>query len=401
MNKQFEQGYKPQYDKILTFLLQLYCILLPFEEALASSFGSIQRIIGFIIIGYVVFSRRFKVELLNDYFQLVIWISFCAISIIWSPSTDNWLYFFKIYAVQILFLIIVLGAGYNAVDLEKIRGALIFGGVISAALIILLPSQSFLTEEGRRTIILFGRTFDPNIVAAIMSMGIVSSISGFINSEKPKERILFFAVCVWTIAGVLFTGSRGGIISLTIGIVFLLYPELKIKANRKWVKRIIWIGIIAIIGVIILLPEELILARFSKETFFGLNELEAGSHNRYTIWMNSWTLFKNDFVLGCGCGNFMNSLSTVYRSSASHNLYILLLVEGGIIGFVIFTSYIYLLMKKIVVYKLFVARSMLITALIMALTLDSITYKYFWVTLIYSSISIRQRKQIENTRVVK
>ena len=89
-------------------------------------------------------------------------------------------------------------------------------------------------------------------------------------------------------------------------------------------------------------------------------------------------------ILGASLSPFVTVLTTL-----------VLLFEESV------TSYIYLLLKKIVVYKLFVARSMLITALIMALTLDSITYKYFWVTLIYSSISIRQRKQIENTRVVK
>ena len=45
-------------DFFLNFLLQLYCILLPFEEALAGSFGSVVKLVGVLIIGYILIVYR-------------------------------------------------------------------------------------------------------------------------------------------------------------------------------------------------------------------------------------------------------------------------------------------------------------------------------------------------------
>ena len=377
-------------DKYLNKLLQLYCILLPFEEALASSIGSLQRILGFLIIGYVVITRHGKIVLRKEHYLLIIWLAYSILSFIWSSNKSNWEYFIQIYAVQIIFLLIIVGNDSSSIDLHGFRKAMIIGGIIAASMIVLLPQASYLTEEGRRTIIMFGRTLDPNIVAANMTMGIISSIGEYLEQDTRRYKSLYIVASGLILLGIFFTGSRGALIAMTISIFTLIFPELRNRNSSKWANRLLIIGTVVVIIILSVLPQELLLSRFSKDTILGLNEFRLGSHNRYTIWLYSLQVFKERFIAGYGCGNFINTLATVYRSTASHNLYILELVEGGIIGFGFLFSYLIITLKRISKMKDYIARAMLVFTMIMGLSLDSITYKYFWLILIYSAISILQ-----------
>ena len=380
-------------DKLLNTLLQLYCVFLPFEEAMASSFGSVQKILGIIIIVYIFFCYYEQLVIRRESIPLIVWLLFLALSFFWSDNEANWRYFFQIYAVQVIFFLAVESIDMNMINLHKIRLSLIAGAVISAGILVFMPSESYLTDEGRRTVIMFGHTFDPNIVASIMNMGILSAIGEFIANQTGKVRFLYLASSGWILLGTLLTGSRGGLISLVVGLLFILLPELKDKKESKWTRRFIVLGAAITVFVISFLPKNLIEARFTKNTILGINELTAGSHNRYTIWEHALELFQNRMFLGYGCGNFMNSLATVYRSSASHNLYILLLIECGIIGSIPFLIFIVSHIRRTVKSQNFIALGLLVAALVMALSLDSITYKYFWVTLIYVVVAFNQTKQ--------
>lgn len=379
-------------DTILNTLLQLYCVLLPFEEAMALSFGSVQKILGLLIIVYIFLYYYDQLVIRKDSIPLIVWLLFLALSYFWSDSEANWRYFFQIYAVQVIFFLAVESIDMNMINLHKIRLSLIAGAVIAAGILIFMPSQSYLTDEGRRTVIMFGHTFDPNIVASIMNMGILSAIGEFITNQTGKGRLVYLACSGWILLGSLLTGSRGGLISLVAGLLFILLPKLKDKKERKWARRFIVLGAAITMFVITFLPENLINARFTKNTILGINELNAGSHNRYTIWEHALELFQKRMFFGYGCGNFMNSMATVYRSSASHNLYILLLTEGGIIGFIPFLLFIVSHIRRTVKTQNYIALGLLAAALVMGLSLDSITYKYFWFTLIYVVIAFNQTK---------
>ena len=69
-------------------------------------------------------------------------------------------------------------------------------------------------------------------------------------------------------------------------------------------------------------------------------------------------------------------------------MYILLFVEGGVIGFLIFVYGLAKLLFGAYKRQLYSVLGMLFSVLVMAITLDSITYKYFWVAIIFSAISI-------------
>ncbi|MDI6759644.1 MAG: O-antigen ligase family protein [Candidatus Brocadiaceae bacterium] len=155
---------------------------------------------------------------------------------------------------------------------------------------------------------------------------------GFFNREIAVIAFLYSAVCIM-ILSLLFTLSRGGVISLSVSlivfVVLLMWPQ-KSSIHKK--KRLI--PIFAILGVILLfgIGEELP-ARFLK------NEPLA---ERWDIWKDSFQIIKDFPVLGTGSGNFpwiymkYQSLGPENFVDYAHNDYIQLSVEMGLLGLLAF-----------------------------------------------------------------
>ena len=393
-------GNKPQslqkFDIVLSMLLFLYCALLPFEEALATSFGSILRLLGIVIIGYcIIIYHSYKVNIST--FRLLVpfalWMIFSVVSIIWSADIDWWIYFTMIYLLQFAFVLFVV-AYYKQVNIRYLQNGLIVGATIASAVMIFMPQFSQITKDGRRTVIILGQELDPNIVATIIMIGLFACLGSIF--AKKKRGILHTMLVIFLGAGMLFTGSRGALISFVVGFGVLLFLEMRNRGSRKYVLALIMLVVITAIIALKFMPEELLTSRFSQESILGFDEYKRGSHNRYTIWLHALELFIQSPVIGYGSGNFFNAITTVYEECASHNMYILILIEEGIIGLAIFGYGLLMLFKQLYKKQLYVTFGMFSSICVMAMTLDSITTKYFWVAVIIVLISINSSKKLND-----
>ena len=397
MQQQLKTGVigKTNYDFILSSLLFLYCAFLPFEEALASSFGSVLRLFGLLIIAYCVLAF-FRVKISTSEFRIIapflLWIFYSFLSVIWSRDFSWWFYFFKMYVAQMAF-VCVLVAYRKKISFEYVKAGLMLGAFLASAFIIFSPQQSIMTADGRRSIVLFGNEFDPNIVASIIMIGIFS-VAEKIFSFKKLSFIHLILVSFFSL-GLFFTGSRGGVISLVVGLIVLLLLQAKRKETRKRALLLLALCAAIVLFASLVLPEELIAARFSKETIFGFDEIETGSHGRYVIWKHAISLIGNAPLLGVGCGNFFSAIAEVYKECASHNLYILLLVENGVVGFLIFATGIVFLFREVYKRKAVPVFSLLCAVFVMAMTLDTITYKYFWISVFVAIVAAAEPINIE------
>lgn len=386
-------------NKVITYFLALYCCLMPFEEALASSFGSILKIIGMLLIAYIIIQRRGNWFLSKYQAPLILWTVYMFLSIVWVSSIQWWQYFFRIYIVQIVFLCAIEVVPVKSIDMNIVRKSLILGGCIASAIMIFLPTTSGFTDEGRRTIMLLGSTLDPNVVASIILLGVQIAIGEFYKAQR--RSLLFILLAIWQLVGVLLTGSRGALLAFVASFTIETILKFSHKGERKKTVWISFLGIATATFIFAILPENLLEARFSKETILGLNELSSGSHNRYTIWMYAGRLIKKNPIFGYGCGNFFSAIATIYKTCAAHNLYVLLMVEGGLIGIMLFGRYIWTLIRELLQQKDFSTFALLLMVLIMAFSLDSITYKYFWIALIYSRLIIKENIEISYSEVKK
>lgn len=376
---------------IINYCLFLYVVFLPFEEALASSIGSILKIFGMIIIFFSFFEliKGNRIIFRKDFITIMItlWILLGIISIFWVSSFSWWSYFLKIYISQYVLFIFISSLPNGYIDLSLIEKGFILGAIIAAMIMIISPSSSHYTDEGRRTIMLFGTTLDPNVLSGVMSLGLFSSIN---NIFLKKELIKNIIISLIIFFGILLTGSRGALIAIVVAVIIGLFSYKKdIKSILKIIAFLILLIIMGYFALKIL-PDELITNRFNLNILFGQNELASHSHSRYKIWGYALELIIDKPILGYGLGNFFSAIATIYRVCASHNMYILLMVEGGIIGFLIFLIPIFILWIKTEKNRNIGNVMLLTSILILAISLDSITYKYFWIGYLYVYLHYRQ-----------
>lgn len=392
----FENG----NDIILSFLIALYFLLLPFEEAFATPIGTINSIIGLFLIFYILIKYRngsFPVNIFS--ISIIIWLGYLAISSFWSYYINWWFYFFKIYLGQVCFLLILSIVPFEKYNFSFIEKIAMLTGVVVTAILVLFPDKSSLEVQNRRTIIINGTELDPNILSAIMGIGALFSIKGIFDSKLLKaifRTLILFVIVV----GVFLTGSRGGLLALAFSIFVYLLLELKNKRNRYKVAICFLIIIIAIIVAIFCLPKEL-LERFKLENLFGLTETNPFYHTRFNIWkyaIQSWSLKP---LFGYGCGNFFRAIEITYKQCASHNMFILQLTEGGLFGLIIFLIPVVSILYKIIKNKNYINIPIFVFIIFMGLTLDNLQNKYFWFGLFYIYLFTLNKHQNSLEEVTK
>lgn len=376
-----------QYDSVLSSLLFLYCLALPFEEALTFSFGGLLKIIGILVIGWCLvahYRTPIKMRNLHIVMPFFWWFVLAAVSVVWSKDHTWWWYFIKLYASQII-LMLTIASYQQFIDLEYIKNGVVTGAVISAAVLTFLPTTSMLTSDGRRTMIVFGNDLDPNILAAIMMIALIITAERII--QKQNNRLLI-GLAAFLLLGILLTGSRGGVISTAIAGITYFFLAVKDRRVRRKVMLLTLVAVVAIIIIFLFLPESLVGSRFTWKHLFGFDEYESGAHNRWTIWKHALPLSLNAPLLGYGCGGFFYAIATVYRKTASHNLYILLLIEGGIVGLSLFAAGQWRAFKAVRKHKNCAITTLLLSVGVMSLTLDAISTKFFWISLIIAILSV-------------
>lgn len=391
-------NFNDKHDKLISILLGFYFLLLPFEEAFATPIGTLNSIIGIFLMIYVLIRYRKSSFSFNIFIVfMLIWMAYLAISSLWSYYIDWWFYFFKIYLGQFVFMFILTIVPFEKYNFNFIEKAAILTGIIVTAILVMFPDESTLAVHGRRTIKINGTELDPNILSAIMSLGALFTVKGIFNKKMVSVLINLFFLGVIAI-GIFLTGSRGGLVGMLFSLFLFLLLEFKKKKNRKKVSLIFGALICVSIVAILFLPKELI-NRFSLENLLGLTENNPFYHTRFNIWGYAIESWKLKPLFGYGCGNFFRAIEITYRQCASHNMFILQLIEGGIVGLILFSVPLVWIAKKLIKTKNYDIVPIFIFVIFMGLTLDNIQNKYYWFGLFYSYmyiLSSTNNKEIVN-----
>ena len=198
--------------------------------------------------------------------------------------------------------------------------------------------------------------------AAFMEMTIGLSLGLLLGKKalkKDKRIFLLFAIVVMGIA-LVFTGSRGGIVSLLAVVIFIITISLKqkdsdeaeIASGSKLRKPFVYIGGTLLL-VLILLGSVLFLG--GSDLFLrsiGVGVSGDVSTGRFHFWQIGWQIFLDHPILGAGLDAFgtmfpnYDSWNGIFRVEQTHNDYLQTLADAGILGFACIAAFIYLLFKK-------------------------------------------------------
>ena len=209
--------------------------------------------------------------------------------------------------------------------------------------------------------------------------------------SKLTKALLLFGV-VFSIIALIAGGSRMAMFSIPVILGFYLLLQRKCGIREY---LLLTVPIILIIFIIFLYPDSRVSSRFDQ----GFNDPA-----RIQIWMSSiYAWLEHNIFLGIGVGNsiFIDVKDyfehPVTRNiDNTHQLYLDLLLEKGVFGFVAFFTFLY----SLFVFDVSKERLMLIRLLILSLLLmgfTNITFRYefaiLFVTIIGSLINTSIRKE--------
>lgn len=200
--------------------------------------------------------------------------------------------------------------------------------------------------------------------AALMEMTIGVTLGLLFSRATKNNRRIFlgFAALVMGVA-VVFTSSRGGMISLLAVVGFVVAANILQKPasetdspegdNGKSDRRVFWfigggLGLIAgLFAATLLLGGDESLLRGA-----GLSNPDEITNGRLHFWSVAWRIFLDHPLLGAGLDSFAyaftryDSWNGNYRVEQAHNDYLQILADAGLIGFVCASAFIFLLFKQ-------------------------------------------------------
>jgi len=171
----------------------------------------------------------------------------------------------------------------------------------------------------------------PNEVAAFFNAYTLILMSVFYAIKKGAYKWLLLALIIANLYSVMFLYSRGAYIGLMVG-MFILFA---VKDRKSLVPLILvllfWQNI---------LPQNVV--DRIKETKTEYGQLDESSQRRIDIWQKSLDYFKSNPIVGIGFGSF-RYLGLDLEDT--HNIYVKILTEQGIIGFIILLMMMFYFLK--------------------------------------------------------
>lgn len=209
--------------------------------------------------------------------------------------------------------------------------ALAAGCLVLAMLVFESAVRGKGAEVGRLSV---GSTYDPNDIAMVLSLVFPLTVFLFSRSRL-KGKLLWGALLIGLVLGILSTGSRGGVLALAVACLLLLFTVG--KALKTWHKVLV----VALVVGFFISPAATTVKERWQTVFSGddynLENPEEGGVGRLSLWISGAQLIAKNPLTGVGVSNTSNAMGVEYhRWRAMHSAYFQVGLELGLPGLVVF-----------------------------------------------------------------
>lgn len=193
----------------------------------------------------------------------------------------------------------------------------------------LYASAAGVTMVGGDRIAAVGLLGDPNDLAMTLLVPTPFLFAATLDVRGPG-RLLFGAMLVIVVGGILLTQSRGGVLGLGVGLGALMWLRLP---SRK--ARLIMLSVIAVGGAVMF-------TAIKRPDLDAGEGLDTSAEHRLAAWNAGLIMFKRHPLFGVGYErfpeNFMQytEMATDREFMAAHNTFVKAFAETGLAGFVPF-----------------------------------------------------------------
>jgi hypothetical protein len=305
-------------------------------------------IIGFYIIGFKIFSKNRNLFINNNTILfIVIYSLFIAFQFINSFRSDNFfiaiIEVFKSAAALLIFVFVYFIIKYviksNVNNLNGLfKPAILVSTIILCILIYryyFVFNSTFLginfylkTELGKNQLAFYLGLFIPIVIS---------------NLLKNRNIISLFYLIIHLFA-IIYIDSKGVVLSLIVAylIVYLKNPKKIFNRSLLAVLIILFITILIFVLTYFLFNYSFIRSQLIELNLSNDFLLLGSTKMRLILAVKSFFYFFENPLIGIGTMDFLNTVGVL-----THNSYLQILCEQGIIGMVLFLGSIYLLLKSL------------------------------------------------------
>ena len=313
-------------------------------------FSSVAPLIGAVtLVGYMfqntkksgkVFLKIHAISALS--FLFILWMFITNPQAAWFGWDRNWVLTFA----QLWFLAFLSGDLLDTT--QKHRVFFWVFSIVAAVSAFVAIQQGYINEDisiyARST----GLAEGANAAARYFVVGMISFSYLRINEKKRRLGLIATIGMIVTFLGVFFTVSRTGMVLLFTAIVLMILFNPQKKKNFL----LIVIFIIAIFT-LTLMSDSIFKIIESIIPSISLGTDTIGL--RYKLWGAGWRMWQDYPLQGVGIGMFPVQLRyyagyeipAIYWRVVTHNMYLQVLSETGIIGFVIFMAMIIITLRNL------------------------------------------------------
>lgn len=196
------------------------------------------------------------------------------------------------------------------------------------------------TRNIHGTIELFGANIDPNFIGIPLVTASILLLNDILNISNKRFYVCFIIGYILNVIAIIETSSRGNLLSFALGngLILLYYIFNKKKSSKK-------ILVLFVISIILFYGLQY-LSNVFEENLTRMTEINSESGQRLSLWkysMDLWLSSPSSFIFGNGYNAVVALEATGH---CSHNTYMQLLSETGIVGFYLFVAFLFHMIKK-------------------------------------------------------
>ena len=232
------------------------------------------------------------------------------------------------YILRVLFILYLIYA------LVTILCALV-PGLYEGSIINLFPENRFILlrqwHHGGNP----GLTNHYSTNGMLLAAGFCIAFSGYISNRKKRWLILSLVLFL----AVILSGKRAHFLFCGFAAILLLYLSYKEKSIiNKWLRLLLVIGFVLIVGYVVVNLRGQDIGIVSR--FADISEADDVSRGRFALWLGGLYSFLHHPIIGIGWKQFCRQIGPHIQYGSllydTHNVYIQLLCETGIIGALVF-----------------------------------------------------------------
>lgn len=184
-------------------------------------------------------------------------------------------------------------------------------------------------------------TFEnPNVLGEYLLLLIPIGLAVVWGAKKGYNKLIHLAIVGALSLCMIYTYSRGNWIGLLVAVfMFFMFYD----------RRFVWLGVVALLLSPMFLPQNVI------NRFLSVGDMgDTSTSYRVYIWMGTLNMLKDYWFSGIGVGTeAFNKIYPMYAYSGviaphSHNLYLQIITENGIVGLLVFLSMLVIYFKMCV-----------------------------------------------------